>query len=56
MYDSTALKDVRIQIGRTVARVLVKAIKIVGVCKEDPKKKELPLVAELATLVDDVVG
>lgn len=29
MYDSSALKDSRDQIGRTVARVLIKAIKIV---------------------------
>jgi len=56
MYDSTALKDVRNQVGRTIARVLIKAIKIIGVCKEDPERKDLPLVTEMAKIVGDVVG
>jgi hypothetical protein len=56
MYDSTALKDVRNQVGRTIARVLIKAIKIIGVCKEDPERKDLPLVTEMTKIVDDVVG
>ena len=55
MYDSTALKDVRDQCGRTVARVLVKALKLIGVCREDPERKDLPIVAELATLVNDTL-
>ena len=55
MYDSTALKDVRDQCGRTVARVLVKGIKLVGVCREDPERKDLPIVEELATLVTETL-
>jgi len=50
MYDSAALKDTRDQVGRTVARVLIKAIKIVGICRADPERKDLPIVGELATL------
>lgn len=46
MYDSTASREVRDQVGRTVARVLVKALKIIGVCRKDDRR-ELPLVAEL---------
>ena len=55
MYDSTALKDVRDQCGRTVARVLIKALKIIGICREDPERKDLPIVAELATLVHETL-
>ena len=56
MYDSSALKDVRDQIGRTVARVLVKAMKLVGICREDPERKDFPIVAELATLSLEIVN
>ena len=38
MYDSAASKDVRKHIGRTVARALGKAIKIISLCKEDPER------------------
>jgi len=55
MYDSTALKDVRSQCGRTVARVVTKALKLIGVCREDPERKDLPIVAELATLIDETL-
>ena len=56
MYDSTALKDVRDQVSRTVARVLIKGIKLVYVCREDPERKDLPIVAELATLCLEILN
>lgn len=54
MYDSTALKDVRDQIGRTVARALIKAMKIIGVCREDPDRKSLPIVKHLTKITLDI--
>lgn len=56
MHDSHTTKDVRDQIGRTVARALIKGIKVVALCKCDPERKDLPLVAELETLVKDVIS
>jgi len=47
MWDSSASKDTRDSIGRTVARALVKAIKVVGVCKQDALRRDLAIVAEL---------
>mmetsp|Transcript_15532 Transcript_15532/g.21044 ORF Transcript_15532/g.21044 Transcript_15532/m.21044 type:complete len:115 (+) Transcript_15532:1354-1698(+) len=44
LWDSTATKDVRDHIGRTIVRVILKAIKIVHVCREDPERKDLPIV------------
>ena len=55
MWDSTAAKEVREQIGRTVARVLTKAIKIVGLCKEDPERRDLPIVNELEIVSTEVI-
>ena len=55
MYDSVATKEVRASIGRTVARVLSKAIKLVIICREDPERRELPIVMELSTLATEIM-
>ena len=55
MYDSVATKEVRQSIGRTVARVLSKAIKMVSICREDPARRDLPIVSELATLSTEIM-
>ena len=55
MFDSAASKDVRKHIGRTVARALGKAIKIISLCKEDPERQDKPIVAELATVTTEVM-
>ena len=54
MYDSTATKDVRDQIGRIVSRVMSKAIKICEICREDDRK-DLPIVQELCTMTKEVM-
>ena len=47
MYDSHSSSTVRDSIGRTVCRVITKGIKLVVTSREDPARKDLPIVSEL---------
>ena len=39
-----------------MARVLSKAIKMVSICREDPERRDLPVVTELATLTTEIMN
>jgi len=54
MWDGNASKDVREHIGRTVSRALLKAIKIVLKCREDPDRRALPIVNELYAMLINI--
>jgi len=55
MWEGNASREVRDNIGITIEEILSKAIKVLHKCKEDPARKDLPIVGELHTLVVEVM-
>ena len=55
MWEGNASLATRENIGRTVVRSLLKAIKILHICREDPERRDLPVVHENRQMVIEVV-
>lgn len=55
MWEGNASLATRENIGRTVVRSLLKAIKILHICREDPERRDLPVVHENRQMIIEVV-
>ena len=55
MWDSNSGSQARDNIQRIVTRALIKGIKLVHGCREDPERRVLPVVVELHNMLIEIV-